>query len=69
MPEEIILDTDRTCKICVKKDLCKYCDDMDKLIKDLPLHAEPGNDKILYIGLANNCLYFQKRKVNVKAAD
>ena len=67
--EEIILDSDRTCKICVKKELCRYCDRMDKLIKELPLQVQPDGDKIFYITLANNCPYFQKRKINVKAAD
>lgn len=62
MNEERVLGADKTCKNCVKNEVCKYCDAMEKLVKDLPLHAEPEGRNIFFIVLANNCPLYQKRK-------
>lgn len=68
MNEGRIIYGARTCKVCVKNEVCKYFDRMEKLIADLPHHGSPGNEADFYVVLANNCLQFREKKIikNVK---
>lgn len=62
---EIVIDGNRSCKFCIKNEVCRHFHDLEKVIGDLAQHGAPLKAEVMFDCMANSCLLFQKKKPGV----
>ena len=54
---------ERTCKNCIKNEVCKHVERLDKLVAELPHLASKEKTNVLYQNVSALCRLYQKRKL------